>query len=247
MDKHGVQEVIKLVTKAWLNQYFKVESLYLMAVLFLANLVLIKKGDRLLLTTTLFLFVGTILYNILWFATFKNHDYYTINLYILPIFNLIAFGWLMNEHYKSVFHRRYLKAAFFIFVLLNVIHANRQMDLRYNGWFFEHQKYEDFHTITPYLRSIGIHPLDVVISLPDQSHFTLYLMNQRGWTECSGNNRDKAAIEASIKRGAKYLILDGKYANSKWKILDRKRDYIESFLYHPIGQYGSVRVFKLDK
>ena len=242
MDKDGLQEVIKNVRILWLNQYFKVESLYLMAVLFLANLVLIKKGDRLLLTTTLFLFVGTILYGILWFQTFKVHDYYTINLYILAIFNLIAFGWLMNEHYKSVFRRRYLKAAFFIFVLLNVIHANNQMNFRYNGWLFlEHQKYEDFHTITPYLRSIGIHPLDVVICLPDPSHCTLYLMNQRGWTECGGNNRDKAAIEASVKRGAKYLILEGKWPKiEEW-------DYIQSFLYHPIGQYGSVRVFKLDK
>ncbi len=238
MDKDGVQEVIKNVRELWLNQYFRVESLYLMAILFLANLVLIRKSNRLLLTTTLFLFLGTILYGILWFLTFKHHDYYTINLYILLVFNLIAFGWLMNEHHRNVFDSKYIKGAFLLFLMVNVVHAYHQMDARYHGWWTEYPKYKDFHTITPYLRSIGIQPLDTVISLPDTSHLTLYLMNQHGWTECLENNRNSASIATSVKKGAKYLIVNGS------EVLGR--DYIQGFLYHPMGQYGSVRIFKLD-
>ena len=238
LDKDGVLRVIKNVRQLWLNQYFSVEALYLMAILFFGNLVLIRKGNRLLLTTTFFLFLGTILYGILWFVTFEWHDYYTINLYILLVFNVIAFAWLMNKHYRTVLHSKYLKIGFFIFFLINVIHADRQMDLRYNGWFTQYPEYRDYYTITPYLRSIGIQPLDTVICLPDGSHCTLYLMNLRGWTECLGNNRDRASVEASVKRGAKYLIVNGD------EIL--KRDYLQGFLYHPFGQYGSVRIFKLD-
>lgn len=238
MDKAGIEQVLKNVREIWLNQYFHVASLYFLGVLFLMNLVFIRKSNRLLLTTTLLLLLGTMIYVILWFLTFKGHDYYTINLYILLVFNLVAFGWVVNEHYRSVFDSKYIKAAFFLFLIVNIGHAYRQMEVRYNGWWTEYPKYKDFHTITPYLRSIGIQPLEPVISLPDTSHLSLYLMNQHGWTECLENNRDRASIAASVKKGAKYLIVNGSETLG--------RDYIQSFLYHPIGQYGSVRIYKLD-
>jgi hypothetical protein len=238
LNKDGINDVLKYVKELWLNQYFHVSSLYLLAALFIGNLILIRKGNRLLIFTTLMLFLGTIIYVILWFQTFHDHDYYTLNLYILLIFNVIAFAWIMNKHYPRIFHSKYLMAAFLVFFLFNFSHAKNQIRSRYTGWWSEYPEYKDYHSITPYLRSIGIPPLDTVICLPDASHFTLYLMNQRGWTECMNANRDSAGIATSIKHGAKYLIVNGK------EITERK--YVKSFLSDSIGQYGNVRIFKLN-
>jgi 4-amino-4-deoxy-L-arabinose transferase-like glycosyltransferase len=237
-DRDVIQSVFHNIKAVWLKQYFLVVSLYFMAIIFLINLIFIKKGNQLLITTTFFIFLGSVLYAILQFWTFKDHDYYTINIYILLIFNVISFAWLINRYYPYLFNSKYAKAAFLFFFSINVVHAHEQMNERYFGWFSEYPEYKDYHTITPYLRSIGIQPLDTVICLPDMSHFTLYLMNQRGWTEFKKDNRDSASVAASIKRGAKYLIVNGN------EVLTRP--YLQSFLYHPFGGYGAVRIFKLD-
>jgi len=238
LDSHEIDKILKNVRELWLKQYFRIESLYLMALIFLANLLLIKKSNRLLITTTLFLFMGTIIYVILQFWTFRDHDYYTLNLYILLILNVVTFAWVMNKHYNTIFNSKYLQIVFLLFFAMNVIHARGEMRSRYYGWWTEHPDYKDYDKVTQYLRSIGIQPLDTVICLPDMSHFTLYLMNQRGWTECLGNDRDSAGIASNIKKGAKYLILNGN------EILSR--GYIQSFLNHPVGQYGNIGIYKLD-
>lgn len=238
MDKNGVQQVLFHVKHYWLNQYFHVSALYLLGALFLVSLIFCKKLNRFLLIINLSIFIGTILYIILWFSTFKDHDYYTINLYILLIFTFVSFAWLMKYHFSYLFNSPYIKSLFFAFLLFNVVHANNQIHQRYNGWWNEHPEYKDYDSITPYLRSIGIAPLDTVICLPDQSHFTLYLMNQRGWTNCLSQNTDYASIASNIKKGAKYLIINGNETLS--------REYLQFFMQHPLGQYGNVRIFKLD-
>lgn len=239
IDKEQIHAILKSVKVLWLNDYFHVSSLYLLAGLFVLNLVLIKKANKLLLFATIMLFVGTIIYVILWFQTFSEHDYYTINLYILLILNVIAFSYVFHQHYSVGFNSKYVKILFFLFFIFNVVHAQKQMHTRYYGWWTEHQDYKDYDTVSPYLRTLGIQPLDTVICLPDVSHFTLYLMNQRGWTECMGRNRDSAGIATSIEYGAKYLIVNGNEIIS--------RNYIRSFLSHPLGQYGNIRIFKLNK
>lgn len=233
-----VGKVWENVRVIWLNQYFHYSVLYLMLLVLITNLALARKNNRFLLSITLLLFLGTIIYVILWFSTFKDHDYYTINLYILLIVNMVCFCWLMNRHFPRVFHAWYIKILFLLFFSWNTIYANQQMRMRYYGWFTEYPEYKDYHTITPYLRSIGIRQSDTVICLPDNSHVTLYLMNQRGWTTCLGYNRDSISILSSVKRGARYLIVNG---NGILAL-----PYLQHFMTNPIGHYGNIRIFKLD-
>jgi len=54
-----------------------------------------------------------------------------------------------------------------------------------------------------------------------------------------GNNRDSAGIAACIRKGGKYLIVNGN------EILSRT--YIQSFLNHQVGQYGNIRIYKPDR
>ena len=111
------------------------------------------------------------------------------------------------------------------------------MHARYHSGWNEYPEYKDYHIITPYLRSIGIAPLEPVICLPDRSHFTLYLMNQRGWTEWMGKIKDSASVASAINRGARYLIVNGD------EVLNR--EYLQSFMKNPVGQFNRVKIFKL--
>jgi hypothetical protein len=237
LDSVKIQMVTENIKGLWLNQYFHVYALYFFAVAFIVTLIFIRKANRFLMGTNILLLCGTCIYAILWFWTFKDHDYYTINLYILLVFIALNFVWLFKNNLPKFFYSPVLKILFLGFLLFNINHARKQMKERYYGWWTEYPAYKDYHVITPYLRSIGIAPLDTVICLPDASHFTLYLMNQRGWTECLGLNTDSASIAASIHYGAKYLIINGD------DVLKRK--YLQHFLNNPIGQFNSIKIFKL--
>lgn len=239
MDKASIQKVLEHIRLLWLNQFFHVYSLYLLGALFIIQFFFLKKIEKFIFSINILLFINTIIYSIVFFMIFQDHDCYTINLYILLIFIFITSIYLLKYKFQKIFNSFLLRIGFILFLIFNVNHAQKQMNLRYNGWWTEHPQYKDYHTITPYLRTIGINPLDTVICLPDQSHFTLYLMNQRGWTECWGNNQDSTGISLSIMRGARYLIVNGD------EILTR--DYLKSFFQNQIGQYGSVKIYRLDE
>ena len=113
----------------------------------------------------------------------------------------------------------------------------------------DYENNQDIYTVAPYLRAIGIQSADTVISIPDDSHASLYLMNVKGWTEYTDArfnrgeriryNQDSAGIQHSIDRGAKYLIVNG--AEELFK-----KPYLASYARHLIGRYKSVLIFRLN-
>jgi 4-amino-4-deoxy-L-arabinose transferase-like glycosyltransferase len=236
LDRNGINQVLDHIKNLWFNQYFHPSLIYFLAALFLICFLFLRKIDRFLISTTLILFLGTILYCTLWFWTLQDHDYYTINLYILPVFILLSFFYILKNSLPKLFNKWYIKTLFASFVLFNIYYAHSQQNLRYNGWWNNYSVEKDIYSATNYLRSIGINRTDTIISLPDDSHCSLYLMNQKGWTNCSGIN-DSAAISAAINRGAKYLIVN------KPEFLET--NYLKPFLYQQIGEYGSISVFRL--
>ncbi|MCB8995574.1 MAG: glycosyltransferase family 39 protein [Bacteroidales bacterium] len=239
LDHEQIKMVLDNIKGLWLPQYFHKFSLYFLAFTFLFSIGFIKKANPLLMTANILILVGSIIYTVLWFATFKDHDYYTINLYILLVLTLLNFFRILKNTFPLVFSSWILKFIFMIFLIFNMNHARSEMNGRYNGWWTEYKEYKDYHVITPYLRSIGIEAKDTVICLPDMTHFTLYLMNQYGWTGCLGYNADSSGIAASIDRGAKYLIINGEET--------LRRDYLKSFERKQIGEFDSVKIFRLKE
>jgi hypothetical protein len=181
------------------------------------------------------------------FWTFYDHDYYTIEQNIVPVFIIItAFGILYKINRKIV-DSVILKILFTVFLLFNVYHAKTKVDDRYNDWRNSYYKdKKEIYSITPYLREIGINENDKIVYIPDGSNVSLYLMNQPGWTQYTDArfnreasityNRDSSEISQSINRGAKYLIL-----NSAADIY--LHPYVKSYTGHLLGQYGKVLIF----
>ena len=240
MSELSLSETIDTIRVMWLNQYFHKVTLLFFAAIFIITLLFIRKANKFLITLQLIIFTGAILYSLLWFDTYKNHDYYLINLYILLVVTSITFIDLTNRIFPKITSNIVLLVILISFLAYNVDHTRKQIHDRYTGWWTEYPKFKDFHTITPYLRSIGITRHDTVISIPDKSHHTLYLMNQPGWTQNFMQNLDSAGIAKSIQRGADYLIVAStEDINSN--------AFIKPFISDTFGYYNKVRVFKLHK
>jgi len=248
LDREGIIKVIDNIREIWLAQYFHISVLLFLSACFLFILIFFRKNRPVLIYSVLFIFAEAIVYVLLQFWTFRDHDYYVIDMFVLPVLIVVSSIDILKRHFNKVFISVPVKIVFSLFLLFNIYHGFRQINVRYSGWMNDKKENAELYSITPYLREIGVSPFDTVISIPDGSHVSLYLMNQKGWTEYSDArfnkgervkyNGDSTGIGSSIKKGAKYLILNG--INELYT-----KPYLQSFCTNLAGHRGNVWIFNL--
>lgn len=248
LDRSGIIHVLENIRKVWINQYFHLSVLIFLAVCFLFILLNFRKNNKLLIYSIILIFLEAFIYIITQFRMLADHDYYLIEIYILPILIVICTFDLLKRHFPGIFNSLVSKGAIFCLLLFNIYYAGQKMSERYSGWMNNYSKDKDIYTITPYLRQIGVGPFDTVISIPDDSHASLYLMNQKGWTEFTDErlfrdtriqyNRDSAGIQSSVDKGARYLILNG-----IGELFTKT--YLQSYCTKLIGNYNNMLIFDL--
>ncbi|MGZ3864137.1 MAG: ArnT family glycosyltransferase [Bacteroidia bacterium] len=248
LDREGIHDVLHNIRHLWLDQYFHWSVLIFTGAGFIFLLLNFKKVNPFFSLAILLICLQAVVYILLQFWTFSDHDYYTIDLYIIPVLIFIALFDLLSKYYTAAFNSIVTKIIFTGFLAFNIYYANGKVEERYNSWMNDYPANKDFYTVTPYLREIGITENDTVISIPDFSNASLYLTDQKGWTEYTdakfnrGNgilyNSDSAGVQLSINKGAKYLILNGVEEL-------QKKPYLKSFANCLVGHYNKILVFKL--
>ena len=220
--------------------YFRRETQLVYVLMLMIILVNHRKVNRILLFATILITIGFACYIILFFQALA-HDYYVINMLILVPSLLLTFLLLIKSSYQKIFNSFIFRIAFILFLFHNIEFAERRIVERYNADGWQNENYTKyvyvFEEITPYLRSIGIQKDDRVLSLSDNSiNITLYLMNQKGWTNY-GIEEDSTLIGKKIASGAKYLIIYDKHIY--------KNKSLSPFFKHKIGEYKSVDIYRL--
>lgn len=236
-NKTIVEAYDKLIEN-WFDDYFHILVLYFFLITFIFNLIFIKKANKFLLTITLFLFVGSVCYSLLWFGALSYHDYYMTNIIILPVFSMITFFETLRRFKPKIYNSFVAKIIFLLIFLISVNYARGRVFARYNGWRNDYNVNKTLHEITPYLRQIGISRYDKVISIPDETvNLSLYLMNQPGWTMFWVH--DKERFDLAIKKGAKYLIVNGN--------ISYNADFLMDYLNDSVGYFNGVMIYKLSE
>ena len=169
--------------------------------------------DHRLRFVTGMLFLGSVLYLLLWFDPLYHHDYYMLTPMVLPVFLVLT---LLECLFRllpwSGLGSKPRVAGLFIGLVAGVFWMG--LTLRYNR-FWQHQRnrapiYENvaagFYTIQPVLRNLGIDRHDRVISAGDITrNVSLYLMNNPGWTDIYNLRLiDQAEME---RDGARFWIV----------------------------------------
>jgi predicted membrane protein len=248
LGKDDIHGVISNVKNIWISEYFHPSVYIFLSLLFIFVLLRFKKMNAIWSIILILVLLEILVYSLLQFRQFADHDYYVIDMFIFPVLLIICFfDWLKREQSK-VFLSFFLKWGFIVFLGLNILNAKEKLKERYEGWMNDYPATKDFYTITPYLRQLGINPSDTVIAIPGGSHVALYLMNQKGWTEYTDMrlhkeapipyNADSAGIQSSINKGAKYLIVNGVEELNK-------KPYLKIFATHLIGRYNKILIFNL--
>lgn len=263
-DTENIYEVLYYGTQLYTFLYpafFSHAALVIVLALFAWLIIKFQKSDRLLVSFTSLIFIGTLSYLLLFIKGFTVHDYYLINILIFIPLASIAFLHYMKSNQVSLFYSKSFRGLAIVGLLLIMYNTMVIQRVRYdvkdtfvkhtillddnqkNYWrHFQDEfkiRYEALSTITPYLRELGIKRTDLVISVPDKSpNITLYMMDQKGRSEYGLFDRDgNDRIEEIINTGARYLIVnDPAYLNNSF--LDRYTD-------NKIGEYKNVQIFKL--
>jgi len=171
-------------------------------------------------------------------------------MYILPLMLTIGVFYILKTSYPKIYNSYISRIIFFAFILFNIHHAHKIINERYYGSRNNFGILDDTYTATPFLREMGVTAKDTVISIPDDSHVSLYLMNQKGWTEYTDAkfnrgerikyNQDSVGIQLSVNRGAKYLIVQtiGQLY---------QKPYLQSYCSYLVGTYNDMMIFDLKK
>ncbi len=248
LDWAGIQKVTTKIRTVWFSQYFHPSVWAFLLVVLTFTVVHFKNLPALVKWILLILTAEVVLFILLQFWTFGDHDYYVIGLYTLPIILCLAALYLLKTNYPKLINSPILKIGMLTLLVFNVYYAKGEIYKRYHGWWNDKDKFADMYSIQPWLRQMGVTPTDTIISIPDNSHATLYLMNQKGWTEYVDKqfnkgqtiryNSDSVTLVQSINKGAKYLVLNG---------IEHlyEKPYLNAFCYDTLGTYHKVYVFIL--
>ncbi len=239
-DIARLKHILQNIQLLWIDSYQGISIQITAVIMFLLIILLKKYNNKHLWWINLFLFIGFIGFIILWFDVFDNHDYYLINQLIFMISIFVSFFFSLKKYNLKIFNHAAFRLVLFILLIFNIIHCKNVIKLRYNGWPNQHHLtvVKPLETITPYLRSIGITDKDTVLFIQDPSlNISLYLMEQKGYTNFAAKIENVDFIKEKINSGAKYLFVnDPNYLN---------KDYLKPFLKNRVGAYENIMIYKV--
>ncbi len=235
-----ITRIIHYVNVLWINSYQSEIMQILSVVFFLVVLAFYKKSQKLLTWLMALLGLGFVLYILLFFQVFDNHDYYLINQLVFMLSIFIAFFYLLKQHYSRFFKSWVFRVLLVLLLAYNVNVCAKNIYNRYHvTWMNGHLIHtKGLENITPYLRSLGIHRTDPVLVEDDPSFdIALYLMDQKGYTTFGGRFRDSLEIRKAIGSGLKYMIVtDSSFLH---------RAYLQPFIKDRIGHWKKFSIYKL--
>ncbi len=228
--------------------------------IFIFNVFKIRKIKTILITINIFLFIGIVLFFILFFQVFDIHDYYLINTLIFYLFTWFTFFTYLKYN-TNWLEKTWFKTATILSLLYLIFISSVHIRHRYNvddiiaqagydylsehdkgvfGWFQHDYKknLQAFEDITPYLRELGIKREDVVMVLGDQSiNISLYNMDQIGFTNYTNVHDFPNQVELSKSFNAKYLFV------SEYKVNDFEE--YKMYMKNEIGKFKNILIYKL--
>lgn len=202
---------------------------------------------------------GTALYILCWFNALLYHDYYLINLIILPLMAITGLVLFIKKKWSNWYFSKSAKWVLGIVTVFCIGYGSNNIRLRYGDkltywkgfgqafnsdeeigfWRYEmrNRRGNPVRDLENYIGSIGVGKEDLVICASDPSFCVeLYLLNRKGWTNMNVANLEDR-IHMLIGKGAKFLIVSDPR--------DLEKSYLKPFLTKEIGEKNGVKIYKL--
>jgi 4-amino-4-deoxy-L-arabinose transferase-like glycosyltransferase len=206
------------ILNLWLDSYQHIAILIAVVPLLLLYFIKWKQLQPFLRSLFLFILLGTVAYNILWFKAYGDHDYYQLVNVIMPTFLCIT----MAEYYERVLMPRAsakvrwaIQAVLLLAIFTSLLHNRFLQNYRFSNPTFVYIN-PNVYTAQPFLKQVGISELDTIVSVPDPTpNISLTAFWRMGYTaNLFGENN--FTIAHCKEMGARYMIItDSNYIHNK--------------------------------
>ena len=235
MDAENIAQTCKAIGRDWVYQFFWTPAYLAFGASLVLFGVFFNKVNKYLAFSIIFSIISQAVYAILFFETFRVHDYYMLNIFIIPALLVFALVQIGEKQLTNFVLRKVTLVCLAFFFFMSIKHSRFILHERYFG-VLKTGINENLQTIEPYLRSIGVKKNDLVVSVPDVSpNISLYMMGQKGWTEAYTG--DTYGMDYFYWHDAKYLIVNGEIHSHK--------EWYEPHLKNQVGDYKGIKIYKL--
>jgi hypothetical protein len=246
--------LIKGLKETILNSYYSPIALVFMGLLFIYNLISLRKLPGLLSLANILIPFGGAIYMVLWGGLLGYHDYYFIALLILFPVVWIPSLYLFSQNKNN---QIYLSIALLIFTSYNVGYAYESQYVRVRNkienpvfvndhFYLEMLNYKRYGSmkaannlmeVRKNLDSWGVQPEDRLISLPDRTfNYSLYMVNRDGWPKRRFTSL-QPYMKLHINDGAKYALLNN--------IDEDLMEELKPYLLEMVGENNGIKLFRL--
>ncbi|MBN1339460.1 MAG: glycosyltransferase family 39 protein [Bacteroidales bacterium] len=241
MDREQVSLTLEAIRDHIKWDYFRRETQVVLVVMLSVSLFFFRKMERMIFMLLLFLMTGLLAFVILFFNPLKDHDYYTVNLFILAPVTMLGFFLVMKAKFRKIYDSPVFRILLVALLIHSADFARRRMEARYDREVWYNQDYYNyvhaFTEIEPCFEEKGIRKEDRVLNLSDQSiNITLYIMDRKGWTNF-GLHQDSMMVKEKIGMGAKFLFLDNNAPFDEGQL--------RPFLKKPVGRFRNIDIYAL--
>lgn len=244
IDAEEQERIFERINLIWLPSYLHIYTLKGLTVIGAFILISPRWHKPVLYLSLIGMTIGSYAFFMLWFRQFNQHDYYVIEMVLVPILIMGIFILFLKKRLPRVLSNWIFRIALLALVAFNANDAKEILDFRYDqeNVFMRYFNPDLYKTkeLHSFLKDLGIQYPDKVISAPDTSpNNTLYHYNLLGWTELYlGGEMHTARVKQCAKAGAKYLILSDK------KYLEKEN--LQEVLAYPMGNFNnSIFVFDI--
>ena len=209
LSSENIGIVWDYMNRNWYNKYFYTSSFHTLYIFVLFQLVFFKKSDHRIVSITGIIFLGSLAYLLLFYAQFRDHDYYFlvfIPLIIFIIINAIKTGqnWIHSQRVHFA-----IKLVLTVVVVSGLNYSRIKLEKRYEAG------YDRFSRIAfiiqnemPSIEKLEIPQDAKVIVAPDLSvNGGLFALNRMGWEIDKTDQVTSELIEEYRSLGAEYLFL----------------------------------------
>jgi len=218
MDKAGISSVFDYISNYWYSKYYYQSTLHFLGILIVLGLVLIRSADRLVLLISSFMGAGSILYFLLFFEQFRNHDYYFIALIPGIVFVVTSAFIAIGKRFPHFIKGWVVRSAILLLCLLSLKYAGEKLSQRYET---ENDLFSvignKLEGTKDYLDEIGVDKDKKVVLVTDLTpNGGLYFIDRCGWNLRDTSELSVQYLRNYIRQGADYILLtDRNYLNSK--------------------------------
>lgn len=234
-------EVFDYVGHYWWDSYYPKPVFYVFGVLILAGLIAYKKAEKWLYFTSVLAWLGMGLYFILFFAQFKDHDYYFMLVsfaFFTSAFNgvLALYNLLPNRWVQGV-----LALTLSGFAISSYIQVKDRIEYRYNlpDNLYYTEVYNKLHHSEAFLQKAGVDASVPVIVMVDHARNTgLFALRRYGWPIYGTSQQEFERLEslASSESDKACLVLTGDSLLQKTQL--------QPFLGQKLGSENGVSIFR---